>query len=171
MGKTSAKSGVDVDHPVEFLFVTCHDDEHVGILLSHLGQQALNHTVAEVGALGVINKEGVCLIDEEHLAFCFFEQLLHFCLRLAKISAHHLAAVGHNHVAVAQQTHRVENLADMFGHSGLSRSGIAEKQHVVGFAAVAGKTMHLSKLVEADICENLVNLVFQLTKANHATKG
>lgn len=127
--ETGCHTGVDGEEPLHLVGVAGDDDDHRVPVVLHQLHQCVDRLPAEVPA-GVLGRQGVRLVDEQHPAARPVEGLLGTDGGRADVLADQIDAGHLDQMAPLQHPERGEDLAVQPGHGGLAGAGGAGEDEV-----------------------------------------
>ena len=142
VGEARFQSGVGLQQMLHLGCVASHDDNHVGLFHTEVGQKCFNDSVTEILTVRVLHEQIVGLIDEKHAARCAFDGVEGVLLGVAQILPDQFRTVGFHQMPRRQHTHAMIDFAYQFGHGRLACSRIASEHHVHGRHVVEEPQFH-----------------------------
>ena len=143
-----------------------HDDNEILAVVLHAFQQDFDGLAAKIVAVLLVD-QGVGLVDEQHAAQSFLDDLLGFQGGLSHISGHQAGAVHLDELSLGQNADGVVNFGQQTGHRGLAGAGVAHKHQMEGHGGngQTGFLPELSHLHQVDEAFHILLHPFQTTQS------
>ena len=136
--------------------ITRHDHDQILPMIFHVLYKRIDCFMSEVSLTAVGQR--ICLVDEQHAAFC----LLQFChclrSRLPHIRGHQLVTAAFHQMPAGQNSQTAIDLADQSGNGSLTGSGFSGKDHVKALSNGRQSVLHplLIELLSGDQTVHLI---------------
>ncbi len=129
MGDAGAKTRVEGEEILHAISIAGQDDDQILALIFHHLEKNLDRLLTVI-ALVIRAVEVIGLIDEQHPAKGFFEDLLGLRRGVADILAHQIVARDGNQLALPDEAQRLEDPRHPHCDGGLAGAGIAGEGHM-----------------------------------------